>query len=104
MKIKETELGSGVATAGATAMPAPWRSKLMGLRLESSKSTFERSMPLDPGDSPLRVRTARVPMFEAPGPGPSRVSAVNVIEPEVLSIVPGRKNVGRQKTEKIPPL
>jgi hypothetical protein len=74
-KIKKTELGSGVATAGATAMPAPWRSKLIGLRLEFSKSTFERSMPLDPGGCPLRVRTARVPMFEAPGPGPSRVSA-----------------------------
>jgi hypothetical protein len=41
-------------------------------------------------------------MFETPGSGPSRVSAVDVIEPEVLSIVPGIKNVAPPEDRKDP--
>src|SRR5580658_4444820 len=92
-KSKASELGSGVATTGATVMLPAWRSKLIGLRLESSKITFERSILLVPGDRPLTVRTARVPLSPTPGPDPRSALAVRAIAPAVLSIVPGIKNV-----------
>jgi len=81
---------SGMAAGSGTTVTFPGAlSAAMSVRRASRRRTWARVSGLVPGAKAWKATVARGPRPYTPGTIPSQVSAVEVLRPRVLSIVPG---------------